>query len=62
MLKVGSILIILGFLLLFLFIEFLIIIAYIFMVAGTILILIGVIKDRYREYKEDIKNNDYRKY
>jgi len=31
-------------------------------VIGGLLILIEVIKDRYNEYKEDKKNDDYRKY
>lgn len=31
-------------------------------IIGAILIIISVFKDRYYEYKEDKKNNDYRKY
>jgi len=31
-------------------------------ILGGILILVGVSKDRYKEYKEDQKNDDYRKY
>lgn len=31
-------------------------------VVGVILILISVVKDRYQEYKEDQKNDDYRQY
>lgn len=31
-------------------------------VIGGILILIGVSRDRYKEYKEDQENDDYRKY
>lgn len=31
-------------------------------ISGSIIVLIGVGKDRYREIKEEKKNNDYRKY
>ncbi len=31
-------------------------------VIGSILVLLGVAYDRYKEYKEDEKDNDYRKY
>ena len=31
-------------------------------VIGSILVIAGVTRDRYKEYKEDEKNNDYRNY
>ena len=36
--------------------------AIVFGVLGSLSILVGVIIDRYKEYKEDKENNDYRKY
>lgn len=38
------------------------IVAIAFAIVGCLLILVDVSRDRYKEYKEDEKNNDYRKY
>ena len=42
--------------------EGLIISAIVIGIIGAIVVLIGVGRDRYQEYKEEKKNDDYRKY